>query len=154
MTRRRLILLAAAGSAALLTGAFLFQAMGYLPCRICIWQRWPHAVAILAGVGAFVFAPRLFALVGAGAALVTAGIGIFHTGVERGWWDGPQSCTGEGLGGLSGADLLSFDAPAPPMCDEVAWALFGISMASWNAILSLLLAGLWIAAVRRGRETV
>ena len=149
MTRRQLILLAAGGSAALLAGAFVFQALGYLPCRMCIWQRWPHAVAIAAGVAAFALAPRLFALIGAGAALVTAGIGVFHTGVERGWWDGPQSCTGGGLGGMSGAELLSFDTPAPAMCDEVAWALLGVSMASWNAILSLLLAGIWVAALRR-----
>ena len=149
MTQRQLILLAAAGSAALLLGAFAFQALGYLPCRMCIWQRWPHALAIAAGLAALAIAPRLFALIGAGAALATAGIGVFHTGVERDWWEGPQSCTGGGLGGLSGADLLSFDAPAPPMCDEVAWAVFGVSMASWNAIFSLVLFGIWITALRR-----
>ncbi|MEL7133890.1 MAG: disulfide bond formation protein B, partial [Pseudomonadota bacterium] len=33
-------------------------------------------------------------------------------------------------------------------CDEIAWQLAGISMAGWNMILSLVLAGLWIAALR------
>ena len=149
MSRRTLILIAALGSAALLLGAFAFQLAGYLPCRMCIWQRWPHAVAIAAGAVALFALTRPAIVVGLLAALTTAGIGLYHTGVERGWWEGPQSCTGGGLGGLSGDDLLSFDAPRPPMCDEVAWAFAGLSMASWNMVLSLVLAGIWLAALRR-----
>ena len=62
------------------------------------------------------------------------------------------SCTGTGpgLGGLSGTDLLSqTDVPALVMCDQVAWALGGLSMASWNAVLSLGLAVIWVLAARR-----
>lgn len=153
MTRRTLMLLAALGSLALLTGAFVFQALGFAPCKMCLWQRWPHAAAI--GIGALVFlfgANRLFAVSGALAALTTAGIGLYHTGVERDWWEGPTSCSGGGnaLEGLGGADLLSLDtAGTIVMCDEVAWAFAGLSMASWNAALSLVLAGIWVAALRR-----
>jgi disulfide bond formation protein DsbB len=31
-------------------------------------------------------------------------------------------------------------------CDEVVWDLLGLSMASWNAIISLALAALWLSA--------
>ena len=160
MTQRQLILLAAGGSAALLAGAFAFQMLGYPPCALCLWQRWPHAAAVAIGVLALGFGargllPRALALLGAAAAAVTAGIGLYHTGVERGWWEGPSSCTsaGGGLGGLSGGALLPGTEIAPVvMCDEVAWQLFGISMASWNAAISLALAGLWIlAATARAR---
>ena len=151
MTRRLLILAAAGGSATLLAGAFVFQALGYAPCTMCLWQRWPHAAAIVIGVLALAIVPaqRLLAALGALAALTTAGIGIYHTGVERDWWEGPSGCTGGGLGGLSGADLLSTDAPAPVMCDEVAWEFLTLSMASWNALFSLILAGIWVAAALR-----
>ncbi|MEM6387208.1 MAG: disulfide bond formation protein B, partial [Pseudomonadota bacterium] len=155
MTARSLMLTAAAGSLALLAGAFGFQALGYAPCQMCLWQRWPHAAAI--GVGGLVLALgpiALLGIVGALSALTTAVFGAYHTGVERGWWQGPTSCSGGGdsLGGMSGDQLLSLDLPSDVvMCNEVAWALFGFSMASWNTLISLTLAGLWILAILRVR---
>ena len=149
-------MLAAAGSAALLAGAYAFQAAGYAPCRMCYWQRWPHFAAV--GVGLLIWslrpgAPagvlRALAALGAFAAATTAGIGVFHTGVERGWWEGPASCTGGGLAGLSGMDLLARDGPGIVMCDEVAWSLLGLSMASWNAVASAALVPIWLLAARR-----
>ncbi len=152
MTRRATMLFAAAGSLALLAGAFAFQMLGYAPCEICIWQRWPHGVAVAAGMVTLIAGPAmLLGLVGALAAFVTAGFGVYHTGIERGLWDGPASCTGSGdnLAGLSGNELLSVDVPSGiVMCDEVAWAFAGLSMASWNTILSLGLACIWIRAIR------
>ena len=153
MTRKNLMLVAAGGSLALLLGAFFFQAIGYAPCKMCIWQRWPHGVAIGAGLLVLALGPlALLGIVGALGALTTAGIGVYHTGVERGFWEGPSSCTGAGdtMSGLSGSDLLSVDVPVNiVMCDEVAWAFLGVSMASWNAIFSFILAAIWIAALRR-----
>ena len=153
MTRRNLMLFAAAGSLALLLGAFVFQAMGYAPCKLCLWQRWPHGAAIAAGALVLATGPWLvWGLVGALGALTTSGLGVYHTGVERGWWEGPTSCTGTGndLSGLSGAELLSLDGPVDiVMCDEVAWAFAGISMASWNAIISLALFAIWMRAIRQ-----
>lgn len=151
MTRRHLILLAGLGSVALLGGAFLFQALGYAPCAMCLWQRWPHAAAIgLAALGLAV-GGALIPWAGALAAATTAGIGIYHTGVERDWWEGPASCTsaGGGLGDLTGSDLLSLDGPALVLCDEVSWAFLGLSMATWNALFSLALAAIWVMAARR-----
>jgi len=153
MTRKTLMLLAAFGSLALLLGAFGFQALGYAPCKLCLWQRWPHGAAIAIGAFVLLLGPlTLLGLAGALAALTTAGIGTYHTGIERGWWPGPTSCTGGGnvLEGLSGSDMLSLDAPTGVvMCDEVAWSFAGLSMASWNVIFSLLLALIWLAALRQ-----
>jgi disulfide bond formation protein DsbB len=145
--RRRLVLLAAFGSAALLIGAYIFQSLGYAPCQMCLWQRYPHGAAIALGV-VFLFAPLLVVpLLGAVAALATAGIGVFHTGVERGWWEGPTSCSGGDIGDLSPEALLDQIMTAPLVrCDEVAWQLMGLSMASWNAVLSFGLALIWLVA--------
>ncbi|MGR3463623.1 disulfide bond formation protein B [Limimaricola sp.] len=151
MSRKLTILLATLGSAALLGGAFFFQAIGYPPCAMCIWQRWPHGVAIAIGLIAMLLPGRVLPLLGALAATVTAAIGVFHTGVERDWWEGPSSCTGtgQGLGSLSGGDLLATDGPRLVMCDVVSWELIGLSMASWNALLSAGLVLLWLSALRR-----
>ena len=148
-TRRTLVFLAAGGSAALLAGAFAFQALGYAPCKLCIWQRYPHAVAIALGaIAFFVPLPALIAL-GALAALATAGVGGFHVGVEQGWWEGPSSCTSSAIGGVDPNALFDQIMNAPLVrCDDIAWQFAGLSMAGWNMVISLVLAGLWIAALR------
>ena len=148
----RPLVLAPLGSAALLAGAFAFQHIGDLaPCKMCLWQRWPHAAAVLIGVALWFGAPRALAWAGALAAATTAAIGAYHAGVEWKWWEGPSGCTGGGsLSGLSGAELLSTEAPSGiVMCDEIVWQLAGLSMAGWNAVLSAGLVALWIAAARR-----
>lgn len=151
MQRNVLIGLASLGSLALLVGAFGFQHLGGLPpCKLCIWQRYPHALAVLIGVAAVAILGRLLPLLGLAAALTTAGVGLYHTGVERGWWEGPTTCTSSGTSGLSADDLFDKIMTAPVVrCDDVAWELLGLSMASWNGILSLGLAALWLLAYRR-----
>jgi len=153
MSRTQLIRLAAFGSFALLAGAFIFQLFGYPPCKLCLWQRWPHGAAIALGLISFVWAPALLALLGALAALTTAGIGLYHTGVEKGIFEGPNSCTSNGVEGLSAEQLFDQIMAAPLIrCDDVAWQFLSLSMASWNAIISLVLAGIWVAAYVRGTK--
>ena len=147
-------MIAAAGSLALLMVAFVFQALGYAPCTLCYWQRWPHAVAVGVGLAAFALGLRPLLWLGAISTFTTGAIGVFHVGVEQKWWVGPSSCTGGGAGlsGLSGNDLLSTDVlDKVVMCDEVAWAFLGLSMPGWNAVLSFGLMLVWGAALRTFR---
>ncbi|MBE3637747.1 disulfide bond formation protein B [Mangrovicoccus algicola] len=141
-------LLAGAGSLGLLLGAFGFQYIGAIPpCPMCLWQRWPHALAAILGVAAATTGRvRLCALAGAAAMTVSTGLGIFHSGVERHWWDGPSTCTSSAQQGLEGSALFDQIMNAPLVrCDEIAWDLAGLSMPNFNAIFSLLLLALWIA---------
>jgi disulfide bond formation protein DsbB len=154
MSRTTLLMAAFGGSAALLLGAFGFQAMGYAPCQLCLWQRWPHAAAILIALLAVWAGEQRqmpwFLWLGAAAVLASAAIGIFHVGVEQKWWEGLASCTANALAGVSVDDLLSTRTTvgAPVRCDQVAWSLFGISMAGFNALFSLALAAIWVRAAR------
>lgn len=152
LSTRHLVLLAALGSAGLLIGAWIFQFFGFAPCKMCIWQRYPHGAAVGIGVLAYLIPLAILPLLGGLAALTTGGIGIYHTGVERGWWDGPSTCTSGDIGGLS-TDALFDQIMAAPLvrCDEVAWEMLGLSMASWNAVISFALAGVWLLAFLRNR---
>lgn len=141
-------ILAAAGSAALMLGALAFQYIGGMaPCKMCIWQRWPHVIAIALG-GLIYFLPnRFLALLGALIIFVGGCIGVYHGGVEQKWWQGPTDCTGSGLS-LSD-NLLDMTAPVHiVMCDVIPWSMFGISMAGWNAIISFGLAYIWVRAFK------
>jgi disulfide bond formation protein DsbB len=128
---------------ALLGGALGSQYFGGLhPCEMCYWQRWPHAAAILLAVLAFT-APaesgrsRLLTLLAALAIAVSGAIGVYHAGVEAKIFEGFTQCTATGKG-LTGADMLRQITHAPLVrCDEVQFRFLGISMAGWNAILSL-----------------
>ena len=120
---------------------------------MCLWQRYPHATAVVIGLLALAIPGRLLPLLGALAALTTGAIGVFHSGVERHWWDGITSCSGAGsLSGLSGMDLLDTSRDlGPPLikCDEIVWQFLGLTMANYNVLISLALAILWIMAARR-----
>lgn len=144
--------LAGLGSLFLLGGALFFEhVVGLAPCELCLWQRWPHVAAFAIGVLAWFVPSSLVAVLGAAAVATSGGLGIYHTGVERGWWQGPQACSGSAdITGLSAQQLLDTIMAAPVVrCTDVAWEVLGLSMASWNAIASFALAGLWLMSLRR-----
>ena len=119
----------------LLAGALGSQYLGGLhPCEMCYWQRWPHGVAILLAGAAFLVPSksRLLTMLAAVAIAVSGLIGVFHAGVELGWWEGLTRCTSGGAMSLD--DLMKVPLVR---CDQVQWSLLGISMAGWNAIVSL-----------------
>jgi disulfide bond formation protein DsbB len=133
------------GSAALLIGALGFQYLGGLaPCPLCIWQRWPHAIALALGVLLLAWPRRWLAGLAGLVVLAGAGIGVYHAGIEQGWWPGPTTCTAPEPGAVGAGELLDRILETPVvLCDQIAWQWLGISMAGWNAILSLGLAWLW-----------
>jgi len=129
--------------AALLGGALFSQYVGGLhPCEMCIWQRWPHAAAILLALLAFTgpatsTRAKTFTLLAAVAIAVSGGIGVYHAGVEAKIFEGLTQCTATGKG-LKGADLLNQIMHAPIVrCDEVQFRFLGLTLAGWNAVLSL-----------------
>ena len=127
----------------LLGGALGSQYVGGLnPCEMCYWQRWPHAAAVLLAALAFTGPAdsrrsRLLTLLAAAAIAISGAIGVYHAGVEAGIFEGLTTCTAITGAGSTG-DLLAQITKAPIVrCDQVQWAFLGISMAGWNAILSL-----------------
>ena len=137
---------------ALLGGALGSQYVGGLsPCEMCYWQRWPHGAAILLAGFAFT-APaassraRTFTLIAAAAIAISGAIGVYHAGVELGIFEGFTSCTAGGPVSLE--DIMSTPLVR---CDQVQWAFLGVSMAGWNAIISLSAAALIAVLALKGR---
>jgi len=164
LTLERALLLAFGVSAALLAGAHAFELAGYPPCDLCLEQREVHwlagGVAIAGFVAAAALKQRAVALAGLGVVgLIYIGsvwLAGYHAGVEYGFWQGPAGCSGfagDGEGDM--ADVLA--AISNPnqgvACDEAPWTLIGISMAGYNALISLGLAAVTLfTAIRTYRR--
>ena len=153
--------IAAIGAATIL-GAWIFQyGFGILPCPLCLEQRIAYyfaiPLAILLAIGASVGASRKVLILGllaiAAGMLWNAGLGAYHAGVEWGFWQGPQDCSGPISDlGTAGGLLKQLEKVQIVRCDEVQWRFLGLSLAGYNVLISLLLAGIaaWGAnALRR-----
>jgi disulfide bond formation protein DsbB len=150
-------------SALLLAIAHAFQTFGGLePCTLCLQQRDVYWTAMAVSALALIAArtpARMIARPLFGALLTCvfatgAVIAARHAGAEWKWWPGPATCSGIG-GGVSAAALASLmhgAKVASPRCDEAAWVFLGLSMAGWNFLISLGLAGMsllaWLKAPR------
>lgn len=128
----------------LLLGALGSQFWGGLyPCEMCHWQRWPHYGAVLLGIGAFIVpgreGRRALVVIAALLIAVSGAIGVFHAGVEYHWWNGITACTSTiATGATTSAERLAAIMNAPLIrCDVPQWQFAGISLAGFNAILSL-----------------
>jgi disulfide bond formation protein DsbB len=147
-------------SLALMLGALGFQYLDRLPpCEMCMWQRYPHIAAAIIGIGGALLIRAGLAGRKAGGALAaitalliaTSGVlGGYHAGVEWHWWPGPTSCTGPAFQFHGTLDLT-----APIVrCDAAAWRLFGLSLAGYNALISLAVAlGAFVLLARSKRTT-
>jgi disulfide bond formation protein DsbB len=142
-------IVALCGSGALLVGALGFQYLGgYPPCSMCYWQRYGHiAVMALAWLALLPTgrSVRLAFLSLAGLALlVTAGLAVYHVGVEWKWWTGPSACTASSFGARTVEEAKRLLRMTNMVrCDEIPWSLLGLSMAGWNAVFSAALGG-WV----------
>jgi len=142
--------------AALLAGAWIAQlGFGLYPCEMCHWQRWPHYAAVVVAAAALALPGQRRPLTILAALLIAASgvIAVLHAGVEYGWWRGFTACTATArITGATAAERLDQIMHAPLVrCDHAPWTLAGISLAGFNAILSLAGALVILTLTRRAR---
>lgn len=144
---------------AAIAGAWFFElVLDIRPCPLCLEQRYAYYLAIplaaLMARGAVRGAPRAvlaggFAVL-AVALFANAGLGVYHAGVEWGFWQGPTDCSGPIVDFGNGGGLLdTLNKVKVIRCDEVQWRFFGLSLAGYNVIISLALAALAAWGVAR-----
>jgi disulfide bond formation protein DsbB len=142
-------------SAAVLGGALLFEHVGGLPpCTLCLYERWPYKVAIVLSLVALMTgerpATRWIVVLCAGLFAAGVVLAFYHVGVEQHWFAGPSACGGTDAPADSVEALKAqIMGRKPVRCDEVLWALFGVSLAGWNLLASAGLAVFCLAAFRR-----
>jgi disulfide bond formation protein DsbB len=153
----------AVGGTATILGAWFFQyVLGYMPCPLCLEQRYAYyfgiPLAVLVVLGESVGSSRkvlLLALFAIAAGMVwNIGLSAFHAGVEWKWWPGPRDCSGplESLG--AGNLLRDLQSIHVARCDEAAWRFLGLSLAGYDVLISAALAaiagwGVWAGLKRK-----
>lgn len=157
----RLALLIFGASCIVLGFALVSQyGFGLHPCELCYWQRWPYRIVIGISLLAAViagFRPRMsYALLASCALVFLAGAGIagFHVGVEYKWWDGLAACSQNAIpknATLEELRAIVSRLPVTP-CDAPAATFMGLSMAAYNFMASLVLAGASFYLVRKGMK--
>ncbi|WP_169567068.1 disulfide bond formation protein B [Sneathiella limimaris] len=126
------------------------------PCVLCVYQRWPYAAVIAICLLAVLLKNQIaqiwFKLLAAIAFATTAGIAAFHVGVEQKWWKGTSSCSADSIPVKSLAELKAQIMAAPiTKCDEIAWEMFGISMAGYNFLLAVVMVVFMLLSLRQER---
>ena len=162
MRPMRLILLLGLGSTALIAGAWWSQLVWHLvPCKLCLEQRIPHYAAMALAVAALVVARSraLQMAVLAGFAVLmlwSAGLGAYHSGVEWGWFLGPNDCGGGAPAAAAGVQdfMKQLQTTRVVSCGEAAWRFLGLSLAGWNALASLGLAALALLGLLKASKQV
>ena len=149
-----LVILAIAVSS--IVGAFFFEAFGYAPCELCLKERIPYYAAIPFAGLAVLFAARgsrtllrtafvVLALIFTASAI----FGAYHAGIEWGLWPGPTECTGALDRAATGDDFLKqLQSVKVARCDAPALRILGLSLAGWNALISVGLVALAVVCVR------
>jgi disulfide bond formation protein DsbB len=153
----------AIGGTATILGAWFFQyVLGYMPCPLCLEQRYAYyfgvPLAVLVLLGESVGSSRkvlLLALFAIMAGMIwNTGLSAFHAGVEWKWWPGPRDCSGplDSLGGAGGL-LRQLQSIHVARCDEAAWTFLGLSLAGYDVLISAALAAAAGWGVLAGRNS-
>jgi disulfide bond formation protein DsbB len=142
---------------ATIAGAWIFEAFGYLPCELCLKQRWAYYAGIPLATLTLALAwrgPVSLVRVGLGLlALVFLGstiFGVYHAGVEWAFWPGLTDCTGSiGNAAKNMNDFMSqLQTTRVVRCDAVAIRILGLSLAGWNAVISAFMTAVALMGLR------
>lgn len=154
-------LILTAGMAVVILSALGFEHIGhYVPCALCLMQRWPYYIGIPIGVLAVLSAAmnappaitRSLLLLAGLSMIIGAGMGVYHAGAEWKFWEGPSTCaTSVDAITKNASDLLAdMNTQHGPSCTDASLRVLGLSFAGWNVITSVVLAGIAVmGAVRK-----
>jgi disulfide bond formation protein DsbB len=124
---------------------------GLVPCELCLEQRWSYYYGLPLLLAVMLTWNRLpLAVWYLAMAIVTAifawGVymGAYHAGVEWGFWPGPTACSGVG----EAMDFNSLNNLTPVIgCDAVQFRFLGLSLAGYNALISLVIVALLLISI-------
>ena len=131
---------------------FIRYVLGHEPCNLCLIERIPYLASLV--FISLIFILNKFEKVIAGIVLLFFIFGslvsFYHVGIEQGFFSEALVCDlGSSSGNMSKEDLLrQLQNKTPISCKDVTFRLFGLSLATINTIISILLSGIMIKVIK------
>jgi len=130
----------------ILSALFIEYILNVKPCVLCIYERYPYYLILLLSALFFLknnWKNQLMVLI-----ILTSIVSFFlagyHVGIENGLINELSSCKTEVSKNMSKDILLKeLQSKLAPSCKDVDFKLFGLSLASINMIMSLILSILY-----------
>jgi disulfide bond formation protein DsbB len=136
-----LIVLAIIYSSILVSAYFIQYVLNVPPCQLCYYQRYPYYFATIVIILAFfkkinlkqVFILLLFT------SFVSASLSFYHIGIEQSFFDELGSCTSDTKSNNTENLLKELQKQPVISCKNISFQIFGLSLATINFILSIIL---------------
>ena len=119
---------------------FVEYILGYKPCILCKYQRMPYILGLVLGLIGFIetlnkriifFTFLTF--------LISMSLSGYHVGIEQELYQSIFDCSDDNLSILEEGKLLESLNVINPDCRNVNFAVFGVSLATINFILSFVI---------------
>ena len=130
---------------------FIQYILEHKPCNLCIVERIPYLSAIV--LISLIFIVRRFEIIFSTIVLLFFVLGVlisfYHVGIEQGFFEESFVCNLENSGAnLSKEQILKQLEKTPISCKEVTFRFFGLSLATINTIISIILSGIMIKVIK------
>ena len=146
-TNTILIFILFALSVSLISAYIIEYGLGYKPCKLCIYQRFPYIFSILLVLSILLFKKnvKIHLLVLGIISLLGTVLAFYHFGIEQGFFSESLTCvTGDLSKALSKEELLEQLKQNSISCKDVSFRILGLSLAAINVIFSLVLSVIFI----------
>ena len=119
---------------------FVEYILGYKPCILCKYQRMPYILGLVLGLIGFIetlnkriifFTFLTF--------LISMSLSGYHVGIEQELYQSIFNCSDDNLSILEEGKLLESLSVINPDCRNVNFAVFGVSLATINFVLSFVI---------------
>ena len=131
---------------------YIQYVLGHKPCNLCLIERIPYISAVI--LVSLMFIIKKFEKVIAGTVMLSfifgAVISFYHVGIEQGFFSESLVCDlGSANESLSKEDLLKqLENKTVVSCKDVTFRLLGLSLATINTVISILLSGIMLKVIK------
>ena len=137
----------------LLSAVYIEKVLGVIPCKLCMYQRLPYMIAIFFCFLGYNYYKNLlwmyFLIITFFSSLMLAG---YHFGIENDLFPEFSGCTTDNLNLVDKEKLLESLSQIIPNCKDVTFKLFGLSLATINLFISLLILVISIILIKNEKN--
>jgi len=132
---------------ALFSAYFIQYVLGHQPCNLCLIERIPYVLTIIIIIFSFVYKKYekiyLFFLIIIFISLTV--ISFYHFGIEQGFIKESSVCDlNNQNNSLTAEDLLNELKKKTISCKDVTFTILGLSLATINTIISMLISAILV----------